>query len=190
MLEYNGSADKRPAAAMDMDFTIPIGRHGGTSLRNLVHLIYSRGDMIGRATGGTFGADEGLVEALRDDACTYTRANFLAALADYEAHHGEALRGVRITGEAVSFTGFGRAEDMESLVAYGRLAVLMNEQALSQKRIRAKRTDCANEKYAMRSWLNCIGMSGAAFKGTRAVLMRKLSGHAAIRIPKDDGTGE
>lgn len=170
---------------MGMNFPIPIGQHSGTTLRNLVNLIYSRGALISRATGGHFSADEELVEALKDDTCTYTKANFLAMLSDYEAQHGEALHGLKITEDEVIFTGFGRAADMDTLTAYGQLAVLMNDQALTQKRIQAKHVNDANEKYAMRIWLIRIGMGGAEFKKTRAILMKPLGGHTAFRTPEE-----
>lgn len=170
---------------MGMNFPIPIGQHSGTSLRNLVNLIYSRGALISRATGGHFSVDEELVEALKDDTCTYTKANFLAMLSDYEAQHGEALHGLKITEDEVIFTGFGRAADMDTLTAYGQLAVLMNDQALTQKRIQAKHVNDANEKYAMRIWLIRIGMGGAEFKKTRAILMKPLGGHTAFRTPEE-----
>lgn len=170
---------------MGMNFPIPIGQHSGTTLRNLVNLIYSRGALISRATGGHFSADEELVEALKDDTCTYTKANFLAMLSDYEAQHGEALHGLKITEDEVIFTGFGRAADMDTLTAYGQMAVLMNDQALTQKRIQAKHVNDANEKYAMRIWLIRIGMGGAEFKKTRAILMKPLGGHTAFRTPEE-----
>ena len=170
---------------MSMNFPIPIGQHSGTTLRNLVNLIYSRGALISRATGGHFSADEELVEVLKDDTCTYAKANFLAMLTDYEAQHGEALHGLKITENEVIFTGFGRAADMDTLTAYGQLAVLMNDQALTQKRIQAKHVNDANEKYAMRIWLIRIGMGGAEFKKTRAILMKPLGGHTAFRTPEE-----
>lgn len=175
----NGSAD------VDINFPIPIGHHTGISLRNLVNLIYSRGALISRATGGHFSADEELVEVLKDDTCTYTRANFLAMLSDYEAQHGEALHGLKITENEVIFTGFGRAVDMEALTAYGQLANQMNAQALTQKRIQAKHVNDTNEKYALRIWLLRIGMGGAEFKKPRAILMKPLGGHTAFRTPEE-----
>ncbi len=43
---------------MNMAFPIPIGRHTGATLRNLINLIYSRGALINKATGGHFHVDE------------------------------------------------------------------------------------------------------------------------------------
>ena len=170
---------------MNMNFEIPLGVHTGATLRNLVNLIYSRGPLVNQATGGHFEADAGLIEALKDDRCTYTRANFFRAVADYEDQHGKSLYGLTITPETVSFTGFGEAADVDHLRAFGHLAVMMNNQALHQKRIQAKAVDAVNEKYAMRIWLVRIGMDGEEFKQTRKILMEKLTGHSAFRTPAE-----
>ena len=183
--DTDGDATGEEPLDMNMNFEIPLGAHTGATLRNLVNLIYSRGPLVNQATGGHFEADTGLIEALKDDRCTYTRANFFRAVADYEDQHGKSLYGLTITPEAVSFTGFGEAADVDHLRAYGHLAVMMNNQALHQKRIQAKAVDAANEKYAMRIWLVRIGMDGDEFKQTRKILMEKLTGHSAFRTPAD-----
>lgn len=165
----------------NMDFTISLEEHNGTTLRNLVNLIYSRGALISKATGGHFRADEKLVKALRDDTCTYSRANFLRMLADFESRNGKSLYGVEIDNEKIRFTGFGEIADIAHMEAYTHLAVLMNGQALRQKRVQAKNVDDTNEKYAMRIWLRRIGMGGPEFKKDRAILMEKLGGQIAIQ---------
>ena len=170
---------------LDLNIDLPIGRHTGVSLRNLVNLLYSRGDQVSKATGGKFGAEEKLVEVLKDDACTYSVANFLKVLNDFESQNGEALYGVRITEDRVSFCGFPVAPDKAHLTAFGQLAVLMNNQAIQQKRIQAKAVDTTNEKYALRIWLVRMGMGGDEYKASRKILMERLSGHTAFRTPAD-----
>ena len=183
--DTDGDAAGEEPLDMNMNFEIPLGAHTGATLRNLVNLIYSRGPLVNQATGGHFEADAGLIEALKDDRCTYTRANFFRAVSDYEDQHGKSLYGLTITPETVSFTGFGEAADVDHLRAFGHLAVMMNNQALHQKRIQAKAVDAANEKYAMRIWLVRIGMDGEEFKQTRKILMEKLTGHSAFRTPAE-----
>ena len=170
---------------LDLNIDLPIGRHTGVSLRNLVNLLYSRGNQVSKATGGKFGAEEKLVEVLKDDACTYSVANFLKVLNDFESQNGEALHGVRITEDRVSFCGFPVAPDKAHLTAFGQLAVLMNNQAIQQKRIQAKAVDTTNEKYALRIWLVRMGMGGDEYKASRKILMERLSGHTAFRTPAD-----
>lgn len=98
---------------------------------------------------------------------------------------GVALEGLRITTEKVTFTGFPTAPDHDHLTAFAQLAVLMNQQAISQKRIQAKAVNDENEKYALRTWLLRLGMNGPDFKETRKILMERLSGHAAFRTDEE-----
>lgn len=90
-----------------------------------------------------------------------------------------------ITDEKVTFTGFPTAPDYDHLTAFGHLAILMNQQAISQKRIQAKEVNDSNEKYALRTWLLRLGMNGPDFKQTRKILMENLSGHAAFRTDEE-----
>ncbi len=173
------------AIPLDTDFSFPISQHNGVSLRNLVNLIYSRGELISKATDGIFLVDKGLVDALKDDSCTYAVANFIHAVREYEEQHGAALEGLTITEEKVTFTGFPTAPDYAHLTAFGHLAILMNQQAISQKRIQAKEVNDSNEKYALRTWLLRLGMNGPDFKETRKILMERLSGHAAFRTDEE-----
>ncbi len=177
-----GAAEEIP---LDANFSFPTSQHNGVSLRNLVNLIYSRGVLISKATDGIFLVDKGLVDALKDDSCTYAVANFIHAVREYEEQHGAAMEGLTITEEKVTFTGFPTAPDYEHLTAFGHLAILMNQQALSQKRIQAKEVNDSNEKYALRTWLLRLGMNGPDFKETRKILMEKLSGHAAFRTDEE-----
>lgn len=168
---------------LDMNFTLPIGQHNGTTLRKLVNMIYIRGQLISKATGGCIGADKGLVDALKNDYCTFSRTNFLTVLSDYESQHGTALHGITITENEIIFTGFGPVLDIDQRTAYGHLVIMMNERALSPRKISCKKVEVVNEKYSMRTWLIEIGMGGAEYKKTRAVLLKNLDGNCAFRIP-------
>lgn len=183
--EQPEAEDQQEEVPLDLELAFPTSQHNGVSLRNLVNLIYSRGRLISKATGGHFHVETDLVETLRDDSCTYTVANFIEALKGYEAQCGTAMEGLVITEEKVSFTGFPTASDYDHLTAFGHLAILMNQQAISQKRIQAKDVNDENEKYALRTWLLRLGMNGPDFKETRKILMENLSGHAAFRTDEE-----
>ena len=183
--EQQEAEDQPNEVPLDLELAFPTSQHSGVSLRNLVNLIYSRGRLISKATGGHFHVEEDLIETLRDDSCTYTVANFIETLKRYEAQCGTAMEGLVITDEKVSFTGFPTAPDYDHLTAFGHLAILMNQQALSQKRIQAKEVNDSNEKYALRTWLLRLGMNGPDFKETRKILMKNLSGHAAFRTDEE-----
>ena len=183
--EQSEAEDQPEEVPLDLELAFPVSQHNGVTLRNLVNLLYSRGKLIGKATGGHFHVEEGLVEKLKDDSCTFAIMNFINAVSDYEAEHGAALEGLKITTEKVIFTGFPTAPDHEHLTAFAQLAVLMNQQAISQKRIQAKDVNDENEKYALRTWLLRLGMNGPDFKETRKILMENLSGHAAFRTDEE-----
>lgn len=183
--EQPEAEDQPEEVPLDLELAFPVSQHNGVTLRNLVNLLYSRGKLIGKATGGHFHVEEGLVEKLKDDSCTFAIMNFINAVSDYEAEHGAALEGLKITTEKVIFTGFPTAPDHEHLTAFAQLAVLMNQQAISQKRIQAKDVNDENEKYALRTWLLRLGMNGPDFKETRKILMENLSGHAAFRTNEE-----
>lgn len=183
--ESQETEDQPEEVPLDLELAFPVSQHNGVTLRNLVSLLYSRGKLIGKATGGHFHVEEGLVEKLKDDSCTFAIMNFINAVSDYEAEHGAALEGLKITTEKVTFTGFPTAPDHEHLTAFAQLAVLMNQQAISQKRIQAKDVNDENEKYALRTWLLRLGMNGPDFKETRKILMENLSGHAAFRTDEE-----
>ena len=183
--EQPEAEDQPEEVPLDLELAFPVSQHNGVTLRNLVNLLYSRGKLIGKATGGHFHVEEGLVEKLKDDSCTFAIMNFINAVSDYETEHGVALEGLKITTEKVTFTGFPTAPDHEHLTAFAQLAVLMNQQAISQKRIQAKDVNDENEKYALRTWLLRLGMNGPDFKETRKILMENLSGHAAFRTDEE-----
>lgn len=183
--EQTEEEDQQDEVPLDLELSFPVSQHNGVTLRNLVNLLYSRGNLIGKATGGHFHVEEGLVDKLKDDTCTLATMNFISAVNGYEAEHGAALEGLKITTEKVIFTGFPTAPDHEHLTAFAQLAVLMNQQAISQKRIQAKNVNDENEKYALCTWLIRLGMNGSDFKATRKILMENLSGHAAFRTDEE-----
>ena len=65
--------------------------------------------------------------------------------------------------------------------SYIVLALALNHQALTQKCASAKKNQTDNEKFAMRTFLNRIGLIGDEFKNCREHLTEALSGSAAWR---------
>lgn len=169
-----------------IDISFPTDRHTGTSLRNLVNLLYSRGPAINKAVGTHFLVEKSLVDALSDDACVKTQEAFRRAIADYEDTDGNGLgmEGITLTPEQVTLHGFPNS-DADHVKACTELAALMNEMAIKQKRIQAKEITAENEKYAFRIWLLRLGMNGSEYKQTRKLLMENLDGNSAFRTEED-----
>lgn len=171
--------------AVELTVTLPMTRHTGMSLRNLINLIYTRAGLLNRALGTTFRVDEGLVKALQNDACVLTLDRFFETVEAYENRSGKAANGLVIEPDRLSFSTLPETDDPAVLRAFTTLCAMMNKQAISQQRIQAKAVDADNEKYAMRIWLLRLGMNGQEYKEERRILMQNLSGHCAFRTEDD-----
>lgn len=159
------------AAPDALTISLLLTGHTANSLRNLVTMIYSRGGLISKATGGYFTCPLEQVEALKD--CLTVESVRERITPD--------LIGLTITDEAITFTGFPLSDDPEKIQAYTQLAAQMNRLAKEQKRSQAKAVDTKNEKYIFRIWLLALGMGGDEFKITRRVLLAPLTGNAAFK---------
>ena len=160
--------------------SLPMARHSVDSLRRLVNLIYSRGPLLSKSTGGTFGCDRELLTAL-DEAGIVKMEDFISMVTE----HG-GLTGLTFEDGKVNFTGFPMTEDQDKVKAFADLAGLMNRHAIEMKRIQAKEVNDENEKYAMRIWLLRVGMNTDEYKTTRKVLMENLTGHTAFRTKAEE----
>ena len=67
------------------------------------------------------------------------------------------------------------------LRAYIQLCLVMSQEAKEKRSISAAPVQMENEKFAMRTWMNRMGMIGPEFKTAHEVFRRKLSGDAAFR---------
>ena len=160
---------------------VPTTNHTGSSIRNLINLLYTRADLLNKALGTGFRVDTGLTEALKDEASILTKESLLAAIAAYENEHGKAIDGLTITQERITFGTLPETNDAEVLRTFTVLCGMMNKQALDQKRIQAKKVNEENEKYALRIWLTRLGMNGPEYKDARRILMANLTGNSAFR---------
>ena len=157
--------------------TLPLTDHTGLTLRNLVHLFYTRASLIEKATGAHFYVSDAVIGALQDDACTYSVGNFLKAI--HENRTG--LCGISFTDDAILITAMPENTDTEHMTAFQELILLMNQSAIEHKRIHAKKVNEDNEKFAMRIWLDGIGLKGADYKQSRKLLMKPLHGITAFK---------
>ena len=159
---------------MKITISLPLKGHTGKSLRNLVSMIYSRGPLLSKATGGSFSCTFEQVRALKGCLTVW----------DVQERITDDLIGISITDDTIDFTGFPLVEDPTVFI---QLAEQMNAQAKEKMLVFAKKVDAANEKYSFRTWLLALGMSGPEFKTARKVLLSPLSGNAAF---KDEATAK
>ena len=173
--------DEAEDRVVSLTVEVPMENHTGSSVRNLISLLYTRADLLNKALGTSFRVDKGLTEALKDEACILTKESLLAAVAAYEDEHGKAVDGLAITPERITFSGLPETDDADVLRTFTILCGMMNRQAQDQKRIQAKKVNEENEKYALRIWLTRLGMNGPEYKDARRILMANLSGNSAFR---------
>lgn len=156
---------------------LPLTDHTGLTLRNLVHLFYTRSSLIGKATGAHFHVSDALIDAMQDDTCTYSVGNFLKVIKEHNAE----IQGISFTDDSILIIASPENTDKEHMAAFQELMFLMNRSAIEHKRIFAKKVNEDNEKFAMRIWLDCIGLKGAEYKQSRKILMKPLHGITAFK---------
>jgi len=86
----------------------------------------------------------------------------------------------------IELRGFNSTLHAGKVKAYILLALAINQQALTQRKASAIKTQCENEKFAMRVYLNRIGFIGDEYKNYREHLYRHLDGNAAWRYGSND----
>ena len=133
-------------------------------------MVYTRGPLLSKATGGTFSCTLVQVDALKS---CISIPELLTRITD-------DLIGLDFSDGKVNFMGFPFTEDADHVKAFTQLAAQMNKLAKEQKRTMAKTVDATNEKYIFRIWLLALGMGGDEFKTARRVLLKPLSGSVSI----------
>ena len=166
-------------------FTFPLADHTIGSILNIISMIYTRGPLLSKATGGNFGVDKDLMYILREDE-EYESKEYLLDFIKEHVQEGDRLDGLTFTPDSLIFSGFPKENvTVTERAVYERLAARMNKIAQIQKKILAKEITEPNEKYTLRIWLVRMGMGGPDFKFDRKVLLRWLSGHTAFRTEAD-----
>lgn len=159
--------------------TLPLIDHTGLSLRNLVHLFYTRASLIEKSTGAHFYVSDAVIDALKDDICTYSVGNFLRTIQSYQ--NSSDLQGLYFTDDSIFITSSPKNTDFSHMTAFQNLIFLMNRSAIEHKRILAKKVNEENEKFAMRIWLDGIGLRGDFYKQSRKILTKPLHGITAFK---------
>lgn len=172
--------------------------HTVRSLRNFINIIASKNDLFYKALQIEPNRmryckklDERLVEKLNKK-----KPKTMSQFADlwYEGYYG--IREIHyhdsryhflnlhsfFTGtHTVELRGFNSELHAGKVRSYVVLALALNHQALTQKQASSKKPQIENEKFAMRTYLNRVGLIGEEFKNCREHLTKALSGSSAWR---------
>ncbi|AGL03640.1 hypothetical protein [Desulfoscipio gibsoniae] len=179
--EANTSVETKPTA---LEVGIPLEGYDGRSLRNLLHMIYSKQPLIKKALN--LDADlvsEEVITALNQQPMT-TLEHFQNAL------EGKSCPGIDFDFNKGTITfklGQG-GDDPEKVEAATQLLALVNLSARRSKlNISAKVKATDNEKYTFRTWLLRLGMIGDDYRLARRVLLQNLPGNSAFRKQVQEG---
>lgn len=155
-----------------------------------------KGEELTAADGDTapeFGYSIGIeVSDISDKPCTEETMNNLKLL----IHSKRALfqkaigtNSILVVEERDGTVWFDWLEEQptaEQTEIYTTLFKALYKMAEKAKRVTAKEKDVENEKFAMRTFLNRIGLIGSEYKALRKELLKNLSGNSAHRYGKKE----
>lgn len=164
------------------EYSFPISKHTAESLKNLIFTIYSKGDLMSKSSGGEFFVSDSLKDELKTEDLTTTER-----VTEVIKNSGaDDLKGIAIEDDKVTFTGFPETDDPNTVKAWLKLAEAINKTAIKQGHIQAKRNTETNQKFAFRTWVTRLGLTGSEYKTERAIYYKNLTGHTAFRTPADE----
>ena len=189
---------------------IGLGDHTGKSLTNLARLMASHEDLLIKAIGIEPGrlerfcrkVDRAFIERLaktKPDSVRGVRECWYDGNPDYfegQRNHYNNSRYRMLNYHSIGRTGTiefrmyqfdnpseGKKNGLHAgmLRAYIQLSLVLSQQAKESRSITIKPVQLENEKFAMRTWMNRMGMIGPEFKTAHDILSRKLTGNSAFR---------
>lgn len=164
-----------------------IDGHTENTLRNVVNLTYSKQSLLKTALDWQSDiVPESLVGAINT-----TPINSLDDFAkivnngiDIGQIQGESNLEFDLAEKTVSFSFFNASLEVNEVFAFITLCRKINEQAKKQKFSSSKQRENPNECYSMRVWLIRLGFVGEDYKTERKVLLSRLDGNAAYKMPE------
>lgn len=172
--------------------------HNARSIKNFINIIASKNDLLYKALqikpsrmDYCKKMDEKLVQDIKRK-----RPQTLEAIENiwYDGYYGSRtshyhrsryhflnLHSFFHGNKTVELRGFNSELHAGKVRAYIVLALALNNQALTQTSASSRKPQTENEKFAMRTYLNRIGLIGDEFKNCRDHLTAPLTGSAAWR---------
>lgn len=172
--------------------------HNARTLKNFINIIASKNDLLYKALqinperiSYCQRMDEKLVNKLkarRPKTETQIRKLWYEEYGGFSTSHYHSSRyhflnlHSYFTGNhTIELRGFNSELHAGKIRAYIVLALALNYQALTQRGASTRKPQVENEKFAMRTYLNRIGLIGDDYKACREHLYKHLDGVAAWR---------
>jgi hypothetical protein len=173
--------------------------HTARSIRNFVNIIASKNDLLYTALEikpermrYCQKMDEELVERMNqrkpktleeiEDIWYAGYADSRSARYHQSRYHFLNLHSFFIGNHTVELRGFNSELHAGKIRSYIILALALNHQALTQRSASARKIQADNQKFAMRTYLNRIGLIGEEFANCQEHLTHALAGSAAWRF--------
>jgi hypothetical protein len=175
-------------------------KHTPRSVRNFVNIIASKNDLLYKAL--QIEPDRmrycKKIDAFLVERINQKKPKTMSEIADvwYEKYNENRntkyhssrysfinLHSLFTGNHTIELRGFNSViEHCGKIRAFIVLALAINHQALTQRSASPRKSQDANEKFALRTFLNRIGFIGPEFKNCREHLCKHLSGSAAWRF--------
>ncbi len=171
-----------------LELKLPMDGHTGTSLQNIVNILYSKQHLIMMA----FGTEVSFMDATFAEEMSKEGTSSLEEFkATLDKLGTDRCPGITFDFEEKTFTFALMAKGLspEKVNAFKDLSVLISDQAKKLKRASFKQAQEDNPKYALRTWLIRLGMNGCEYKATRKTLMANLEGSGAYRRVGENSNG-
>ena len=166
-----------PQPPEDGAIAYPMEGHSGVSLMNLIGIVSARQRLLNQAIDarGAFRVSEGLMADLLAHP-PQTPCCFLQALYERDGEYS----GLAFSRDHIQFTGFRKGRREEAPL-HRQLSDRMVEAARSKRWVKPFTANVRNRKYAFRTWLNAIGMTGPEYEAARSVFLGRLYGRSDQR---------
>ncbi len=172
--------------------------HTAKSIKNFINIIASKNDLLYKALQikpermrWCKKMDDDLVKKIKTrrprtetqiKKIWYERYGGFSSIHYHESrYHFLNLHSYFTGNHTVELRGFNSELHAGKIRAYIVLALALNYQALTQRGASTRKPQVENEKFAMRTYLNRIGLIGDDYKACREHLYKHLDGVAAWR---------
>lgn len=178
--------------------------HTPKSIKNFINVIASKNDLLYKSLEiaperyrWCKKMDDKLVKKIKTrrpktlDAIKKIWYEDYGGFSDYHYHdsryHFLNLHSYFTGNHTIELRGFNGTLHAGKIRAYVVLALALNYQALTQQAASSRKPQTENDKFAMRTYLNRIGLIGDEFKSCRKHLCQALEGTSAWRFgyPED-----
>ncbi|WCK55125.1 hypothetical protein PP175_03820 [Aneurinibacillus sp. Ricciae_BoGa-3] len=181
----NGTIEENKPEAEEItgfEISVSLEGHTGSTLRNLINMIYSKQMLIKKAIE----MEENIIN---DEYIRAVNEGKIATLDDFKTATQDVMCkwiDIDVPHSRIVFKFVKEDREPERIKAYTQLVTLINQYAKTLQYASAKVKDTDNEKFTFRTWLIRLGMIGDEYKVARKLLLQNLKGNSAFRYSKPE----